>query len=123
MDISDTLEAAPEAENLAEGKAVNIEHFKESEPQQITIKADERSRQSGAHQDIQLQQLVKDKRGYVQTVKRELRVSVDHKSGNTIVAVLEGNQQDVVRHIAQDEILAVERLITAPAGMLFRAQA
>lgn len=122
MDINDTLEARPPSEEQTEGRGVNIEHLADKEAQPIKISAAE-SEAGSAPQDIQLQQLVKDKRGYVQTVKRELRVSVDHNSGNTIVAVVEGANQDVVRHIAQDEILAIERMITAPAGMLFRAQA
>lgn len=122
MDITKDQEVITGNEMETRSASINIDNLQANEPQQIRLIASAEE-QGGNEVPIQLQQLVKDKRGYVQTVKRELRVSVDYKSGHTVVSVVEGKNRDVVRHIPQDEILAVERLITAPAGMLFRAQA
>ncbi len=110
-----------------ENTVTNISSFSlgslpDNEPQQINIsKVTDHS--SGNEVPVDLDQLVIDENGYVQMVKRELRVSVDHISGNTVVSVIDGYTRDVVRYIPQDEVLAVERLITAPAGMLFRTYA
>lgn len=122
MDITKDQEINTGNDAETRSTSVNIDKLPVNESQQIRLN-DSAGEQYGKEVPIQLQQLVKDKRGYVQTVKRELRVSIDYKSGHTIVSVVEGKNRDVVRHIPQDEILAVERLITAPAGMLFRAQA
>ncbi len=100
----------------------NIDSFPDNEPQKINLQNVVED-SSESETPINLDQLVIDENGYVQTVKRELRVSVDHKTGNTIVSVIDGQSRNVVRQIPQNEILAVERLITAPAGMLFRAHA
>ena len=100
----------------------NIDNLPESEPQKVDLQSVVED-VSGRDTPINLDQLVIDKNGYVQTVKRELRVSVDHRTGDTIVSVIDGQSRNVVRQIPQNEILAVERLITAPAGMLFRAHA
>lgn len=103
-------------------KSINLDSLSDKEPQQINVRSitDE---SSGNEVPIDLDQLVIDENGYVQMVKRELRVSIDHITGNTIVSVIDGQSKSVVRQIPQHEVLAVERLITAPAGMLFRAHA
>ncbi len=100
----------------------SLESLPDNEPQQINI-SEVTDHSSGNEVPVNLDQLVIDENGYVQMVKRELRVSVDHISGNTVVSVIDGHTRDVVRYIPQDEVLAVERLITAPAGMLFRTYA
>ncbi len=100
----------------------NIDSIPDSKTQTINLQnvVEESSENDTS---IDLEQLVIDDNGYVQTVNRELRVSVDHKTGDTIISVIDGLSQNIVRQIPQNEILAVERLITAPAGMLFRAHA
>lgn len=105
--------------------SINIDNIPDSSPQQVDIQnvAQNTSENSGRDAPIDLDQLVIDENGYVQTVKRELRVRVDHISGDTIVSVIDGESQNVVRQVPKSEMLAVERLITAPAGMLFRAHA
>ncbi len=100
----------------------NIDNLPDSEPLQIDLQSVAEDA-SGRDIPVNLDQLVIDKNGYVQTVKRELRVSVDYKTGDTIISVIDGQDRNVVRQIPKNEILAVERLITAPAGMLFRAHA
>ncbi len=120
------MEVTKKPENTA-GKdtnviSINIDNLPDNESQKIDLQSIAGNAPQG-DTPINLDQLVIDKNGYVQTVKRELRVSVDHKTGDTIVSVLDGLSQKVVRQIPKNEILAVERLITAPAGMLFRAHA
>ena len=102
--------------------SINIDNLPDNEPRKIDLQSVAEVA-SDRETTIDLDQLVIDQNGYVQTVKRELRVSVDYKTGDTIVSVIDGKSNNVVRQIPQNEILAVERLITAPAGMLFRAHA
>jgi len=102
--------------------SVNIDSFPDSTPQTINLQ-NVVEESSASDIPIDLDQLIIDENGYVQKMKRELRVSVDLKTGDTIVAVIDGLSRNIVRQIPQNEILAVERLITAPAGMLFRAHA
>ncbi|GEM_PF-2773957 len=104
------------------GVSVNIDHLPDTKHQKVNLQTVvEKAQRQG--ETIDLDQLVIDENGYVQTVKRELKVSIDHETGNTVISVIDGNSHNIVRNIPQNEILAVEQLITAPAGMLFRAQA
>ncbi len=99
----------------------DIDSITDSEPQKVKLN-NVVNNSSGNNIPVDLDQLIIDKNGYVQTVKRELRISVDHNNGDTIVSVIDDQNPRVVRQIPQNEIFAVERLITAPAGMLFRAE-
>ena len=101
-------------------RSINLDSLSDKEPQLINIQSIT-NESSEREVPIDLDQLVIDENGYVQMVKRELRVSVDHISGNTVVSIIDGHNKNVIREIPQHEVLAVERLITAPAGMLFRA--
>lgn len=120
VDIKPTVKDGQETES--EVRTFNLDSLPDDDPQLINVhKLADAKR--GSDTPINLEQLVIDENGYVQTVKRELRVSVDHQSGDTIVSVIDGQTKNVIRQIPQDEVLAVGRLITAPAGMLFRAHA
>lgn len=57
----------------------------------------------------ELAQAVKDIDSYVQTVRRELQFSVDETLGRTIITVVDGDTQEVVRQIPAEEVLALAR--------------
>ncbi len=120
VDTKPTVINGKDTESKVE--SFSLDSLPDNDPQLINVHrlADSKP---GKETPIDLEQLVIDENGYVQTVKRELRVSVDHLSGDTVVSVIDGQNKDVIRQIPQDEVLAVERLITAPAGMLFRSHA
>ncbi len=122
MEVKTESKAATGSDADSNVLSINIDSIPDKEPAHVHISKSTDSAKQG-DVPIDLEQLVIDENGYVQTVKRELSVSVDHISGSTTVSVLDGESKKVIREIPQNEVLAVEKLITAPAGMLFRAHA
>lgn len=59
----------------------------------------------------ELTQAVSDINSYVQTVRRELQFSIDDTLGRTIITVLDGETQEVVRQIPAEEVLALARYL------------
>ena len=62
-----------------------------------------------SHHSEELAQAVKDIDSYVQTVRRELQFNVDEALGRTIITVVDGDTQEVVRQIPAEEVLALAR--------------
>lgn len=62
---------------------------------------------------------------YVQNMSRELHISVDEESGQTVVRVIDPVSKEVIRQIPREEILALARgsLDDKDSGRLLRAQA
>lgn len=62
---------------------------------------------------------------YVQTMSRELHISVDEESGHTVIRVIDPVSKEVIRQIPQEEILALARgsMDDKDRGRLLRAQA
>ncbi|MFK8066955.1 MAG: flagellar protein FlaG [Gammaproteobacteria bacterium] len=121
MDARNKSEVNGESNAYSNVISINIDSFADREPQKVEL-SNVVNNSSENNVPVNLDQLIIDENGYVQTVKRELRISVDHKSGDTVVSVIDDHTSSIVRQIPQNEILAVERLITAPAGIFFRAQ-
>jgi len=79
--------------------------------------------QTSAPNDALLTRAVKDINEYVQNVQRDLRFSIDEDSGHTVITVLDGETEEVIRQIPAEEILAIARNLKAMKGLLFDAQA
>jgi len=60
---------------------------------------------------------------FVQTVKRDLRFSVDETTGRTVVKVIDSETDQVVRQIPADEVLAIAENLQELQGVLFRGEA
>lgn len=62
---------------------------------------------------------------YVQNTSRELNISVDEESGQTVIRVIDPVSKEVIRQIPREEILALARnsLDDKDSGRLLRAQA
>jgi len=65
---------------------------------------------------------------YVQSVRRELRFSVDDATGRMVIKVLDPETDEVIRQIPPEEIIAIARALSesperVAGGLLFRARA
>lgn len=62
---------------------------------------------------------------YVQTMSRELHISVDEESGRTVIRVIDPTSKEVIRQIPQEEILALARggMNDKDQGRLLRVRA
>ena len=59
----------------------------------------------------------------VQQVSRELQFRVDKDSGRTVVTVLDGDTEEVIRQIPSEQVLALAKNIETLKGILFSAEA
>ena len=68
---------------------------------------------------------VKQLNDYVQTMSRELHISVDKESGRTVIRVIDPESKELIRQIPQEEILALARASTEESdrGRLLRVLA
>ena len=58
-----------------------------------------------------------------QSFAPNLKFSVDHDTGRTIVKVTDANTQEVIRQIPADEVLKLAKEIDRMQGLLFNKQA
>ncbi len=71
----------------------------------------------------ELQEAVDDLNEYVQqSLRRELKFSIDQESGRTVVKVVDPESGDTVRQIPSEEMLALNRSLGKNHGLLFNAK-
>jgi len=46
---------------------------------------------------------------YVQAIRRELKFSIDEKSGRTIITVLDSQTKEIIRQIPPEEVVSLSR--------------
>jgi flagellar protein FlaG len=76
---------------------------------------------SGSAGDIR--RAVQDLNHYVQSLRRDLRFSVDEESGETVVRVTDPENGEVIRQIPSEEVLAIARSLEKAQGLLLSTQA
>jgi flagellar protein FlaG len=71
----------------------------------------------------ELQEAVDDLNEYVQqSLRRELKFSIDQESGRTVVKVVDPESGDTVRQIPSEEMLALNRSLGKHQGLIFNAK-
>lgn len=66
-----------------------------------------------------LEKLVEELSDLVQSVRRELRFSVDDESGRTVIRVIDSDTGETIRQIPPEEVLTLlERLRDQQAGLI-----
>ena len=80
--------------------------------------------QAASQQDIKdnLESTVNQLNDIAQTIKRDLKFSVDESSGQTIISVVDTQSQKVIRQIPPDYVLNVRENIESLKGILFSAE-
>jgi len=71
----------------------------------------------------ELQQAVDELQRKVQTFAPDLRFSVDHDTGRTVVTVTDADTQELIRQIPAEEALRLAKEIDRMEGLLFHKQA
>ncbi|WP_456380652.1 flagellar protein FlaG [Thiolapillus sp.] len=46
---------------------------------------------------------------YVQTIRRELKFSIDEKSGRTVITVLDSQTKEIIRQIPPEEVISLSQ--------------
>jgi flagellar protein FlaG len=59
----------------------------------------------------------------VHELHRELRFSVDHDSGETVIKVVDQETDEVVRQIPSEEVVALRKRLEEAAGVIFKDSA
>ena len=60
---------------------------------------------------------------YVQSIKRDLKFSVDDDSGRVIVKVIDSNTKELIRQIPSEDVLTMARNLGSDSGMLMHVKA
>ena len=66
-----------------------------------------------------IEDVVSDLNDLVRNLQRELRFSVDTKSGDTIIMVVDRTTDEVVRQIPSEEIVALRQRLEETTGGFF----
>ncbi len=60
----------------------------------------------------------------MQSVRRELRFSIDEESGHTVIKVIDSDTQQVIRHIPPEDVMTMaERLEGVGPGLMMDVRA
>lgn len=70
-----------------------------------------------------LKQAVQDLNNYAQSLRRDLRFSIDEESGETVVKVMDHESGEVIRQIPSEELLAIAHSLKNAQGLLLSAKA
>jgi len=68
----------------------------------------------------EVENVVSDLNGMVQNLQRDLLFSVDEKSGDTFVKVLDKETEEVIREIPSKEIRELKARMEETAGIIFK---
>ncbi|GLQ32229.1 flagellar protein FlaG [Litoribrevibacter albus] len=116
--------SAPQAqpsESATKGsaKATAYKSLTDNQVDQVAKDADVRLEQSrklaeqvadnSEQQEEQVQEAVSKLNDYIQNQQRNLRFSVDDDSGETVVTVLDGRSEEVIRQIPDETVLRLAR--------------
>lgn len=71
----------------------------------------------------ELQQVVEQMQRKAQSFAPNLKFSVDHDTGRTIVKVTDANTQEVIRQIPAEEVLQLAKELDRMQGLLFHKEA
>ncbi|ROR34920.1 flagellar protein FlaG [Inmirania thermothiophila] len=85
-------------------------------------------REAGQPSRAQVEEAVSRLRDHVQSLRRELRFSVDEESGHTVIRVIDAETDQVIRQIPPEEVLSIARHLRElrdpeQQGILLRVQA
>lgn len=76
--------------------------------------------ESEALDSKEVENVVSDLNGMVQNLQRDLLFSVDEKSGDTFVKVLDKETEEVIREIPSKEIRELKARMEETAGIIFK---
>ncbi len=71
----------------------------------------------------QIDKVVSDLNHLVHDLHRELRFTVDHDSGDTVVKVVDRETDEVVRQIPSEELVQLRKRLQEAAGVFFQDSA
>ena len=70
-----------------------------------------------------LDEVVSDLNNLVRDLHRELQFTVDDKSGDTVIKVVDRETDEVVRQIPSEEVMRMRRHLQETAGVIFQDSA
>jgi flagellar protein FlaG len=108
------VESAVRQGDAATGKVVPAE-----EPA-VALRATAASAQESARE---LAEATRDVSSFIQTVSRSLQISVDGELGSTVIRVVDGETDELVRQIPSEEVLKIARYLRQQADVASDADA
>ncbi len=59
---------------------------------------------------------------YVQTIRRELKFSIDEKSGRTVITVLDSQTKEIIRQIPPEEVISLSQNLEKKDSAILTAE-
>lgn len=70
-----------------------------------------------------IQQAVRDIQRAVEPMANDLNFSIDRESGKTVIRVIDGATQELIRQIPSEELMSISRVLNRLAGLLVQDKA
>lgn len=86
-------------------QAANVADVRQEQTEKLAKRVADKSEQ----QEQQVDEAVSKLNDYIQNQQRNLRFSVDDDSGETVVTVLDGRSEEVIRQIPDETVLRLAR--------------
>ena len=107
-------------QRLDSSKAVEGQTFA-TQRQELQVEQQVQSTQSvNLADDEQLDQTVEDLSTLVKNFNRELNFTIDEDSGRTVIKVIDGETDEVIRQIPSEEVVELAQMIDQHAGLLMK---
>ena len=79
--------------------------------------------QDKSDQPAKVEEAVSQVNQFVQSLNRDLQITVDEDSGRTIIKVLDSETKEVIRQIPPEELLRIATTMTEGKSLLLKVQA
>lgn len=88
-----------------------------------TADASSQQEQAVSQAPVALATAVEQINDFIQIARRDLVFSVDERTGQTVVSVVDAQTQEVIRQIPSEEVLAIAARLDEARGLLFEDKA
>lgn len=118
-----STQADPDRAGLSlSGVETQFASVRSDNSRQVLLGEQEQPQEQDADQSQQIEEAANRLNELAQSIKRDLKFSVDDTSGETVITVLDGATNEVIRQIPEDRVLALRENIESLKGILFSAE-
>ena len=100
----------------------NVVELNQAQPKPEDVVSANQPETDRATKSEEMEQTASRLNEIAQTIKRDLRFSVDDNSGDVVIKVVDRKTDEVIRQIPEEHVLAIRENIESLKGILFSAK-
>ncbi len=100
----------------------NVVELNQAQPKPEDVVSANQPETDRATKSEEMEQTASRLNEIAQTIKRDLRFSVDDNSGDVVIKVVDRKTEEVIRQIPEEHVLAIRENIESLKGILFSAK-